>query len=165
MEIFNQILTAISTPNERLVNILTIPACFIENFLIISLSISILNITSSKKQKLIYVLIMSIISIITNYFINNPLNIIINYFIMIIMSNSIFKTTFLKSCLSIVFAGIIFSIIGALALNPYLTILNIDALQLTNIFIYRLLYIIIIYISIFLLSIIIKNRGFKINFI
>lgn len=165
MEIFNGILTAISTPNEGLVNILTIPLFFVENFLIMNLFISILNISITRKQKLIYVVVMSAISILTNYIIISPINIIVNYFIMVLMANKIFKTSFLKSCISIVFSGIIFSILGALILNPYLSIFNIDANELTVIPLYRLPYIIIIYISIFLLSVVIKNRGFKINFI
>ena len=165
MEIFNEILTAISTPNEGLVNILTIPACLVENFLIMKLSISILNISISRKQKLIYVLIMSVIAIFANYFLTSPINIILNYFIMIIMANLICKISFLKSGLSIGFSGIIFNIIGTLILVPYLNIFNLDASQLTSIPIHRLIYIIIFYISIFALSAIIKNRGFKINFI
>ena len=124
MEIFNEILTAISTPNEGLVNVLTVPACLVENFLIMSLSISISNISISKNQKLIYVLIMSVIAILANYFLISPINIILNYFIMILMANIIFKISFLKSCVSIVFSGILFNIIGALVLNPYLTLLN-----------------------------------------
>ena len=165
MEIFNEILTAISTQNEGLVNIITIPLFFVENFLIMTLSISILNISISKKQKSIYVIILSIIGIFTNNFLGNPINIIINYFIMILMANIIFKISFLKSCISIFFSGIIFNIIGALILNPYLNIFGIDANQLTNIPIYRIMYIFIIYTLIFILSILIKHRGFKINFI
>ena len=165
MEIFNEILTAISTQNEGLVNIITIPLFFVENFLIMTLSISILNISISKKQKSIYVIILSIIGIFTNNFLGNPINIIINYFIMILMANIIFKISFLKSCISIFFSGIIFNIIGAFILNPYLNIFGIDANQLTNIPIYRIMYIFIIYTLIFILSILIKHRGFKINFI
>ena len=104
MEIFNEILTAISTQNEGLVNIITIPLFFVENFLIMTLSISILNISISKKQKSIYVIILSIIGIFTNNFLGNPINIIINYFIMILMANIIFKISFLKSCISIFFS-------------------------------------------------------------
>lgn len=165
MEIFNDILTAISTPNEGLVNILTIPLFFVENFLMMVLFIAILNTYASKKQKLIYILTMSIISILTNYFLDNPVNTILNYFIMIILSNKILKINFLKSCISIVFAAIIFNILGTLILIPYLNLFNIDANELTNVPIYRIIYLIIIYSIIFLLSIIIKNRGLKINFI
>lgn len=165
MEIFNNIVTAISTPTEGLVDILTVPLFFVENFLMMNLFISILNTSILKKQKLIYVFIMSIISIFTNCFLSNPINTILNYFIMIIMSNTILKISFLKSCISIIFAAIIFNIVGTLVLIPYLNIFGIDAIQLTSIPIYRLLYLFIIYISIFILSTLIKNRGFKINFI
>ena len=164
MEVFNDLLTAITTPNEGLVNILTVPLFFVENFLIMNLFISILNISITKKQKFLYVIILSIIGIFTNIFLGNPFNIIIDYFIMIIMAKIIFKISFLKSCISIVISGIMFNILGALVLNPYITILNIDANALTTVPLYRLLYITIIYFSIFILSIIIKNRGFKINF-
>ena len=165
MEIFNQILTAINTPNEELVNFLIFPACLVENFLIMKLSISILNIEISKKQKILYVLMLSIIGLITNSYLSSPISIILNYFIMIIMAKLIFKISFLKSCLSIVLSGIIFNIVGTIILIPYLNFLKLDAEQLMNIPIHRLIYIAIIYIFVFVLCILIKNRGFKINFI
>lgn len=51
MEILNNLWLAVSTPNEGLINILLIPAAFIENTLIMILFLSILNIKSNKKQK------------------------------------------------------------------------------------------------------------------
>ena len=54
MEVLNNIWTAISTPNEGLVNILLIPAGILENFLMLLLFSAILNISSNKKQKLIF---------------------------------------------------------------------------------------------------------------
>lgn len=63
MEIFNSIWTALSTPNEGLVNTLAIPATLVENFLLMILFLSILNISSTIKQKIIYTLSMTIISI------------------------------------------------------------------------------------------------------
>lgn len=165
MEILNNIWNAISMPNEGLVNILLIPLSFIENFLIMTLFISILNITVIRKHKLMYIFIMSFIGIFTNAFIPNPFNIFLNYFIMIIMSYLIFNTSFLKSCISIVFSGIIFNIIGAMILNPYMAIFNITATQLNNIALYRIIYIFIIYSCILIISLIIKHRNFKVEFI
>ena len=54
MEIFNSIWTALSTPNEGLLNILLIPAALIENFLMILLYSSIQNIKFSTKKILTY---------------------------------------------------------------------------------------------------------------
>ena len=58
MEIFNNIWTALSTPNEGLVNILLIPCAFIENVLIMYLFLYILNIKANRKQKIIYVILL-----------------------------------------------------------------------------------------------------------
>lgn len=165
MEILNNIWMAISTPNEGLLNILTIPLFFVENYLIMVLFISILNIKSTLTQKLVYVSLMSIISMFTTYFITSPFNIVFNYFMMIIIALCVFKTSLIKSSICIVLAGIIFSLTGSLILNPYITILDISANELMIIPLYRMIYMIIIYSIIFIISIILKNRNLKINFI
>lgn len=51
MEILNNIWMAVSTPNESLINIIAIPAVIIENFLIMSLFISILHISANDIRK------------------------------------------------------------------------------------------------------------------
>ena len=165
MEILNNIWNNISTPNEELVNLLTVPLFFVENYLIMTLFISILNISVTKKYKLIYVLIMSVIGIFTNNFISNPFNIFINCFIMIIMAHLLFKISFSKSCMSIVFSSIILNILGSLILNPYMNFFHIDTTQLTTIALYRIIYISIIYSCLFIISLIIKNRNLNLNFI
>lgn len=165
MEILNNIWNAISMPNEGLVNILLIPLSFIENFLIMTLFISILNITLTKKSKLIFVSITSFIGVFTTSIVPGPFNLFLNYFMMIIVSHIIFNTSFLKSCISIMFSAIVFNIIGSLILNPYITVFNINTTQLTTIPIYRIIYIFIIYFCIFFISLLIKHRKIQINFI
>ena len=61
MEILNNIWMALSTPNEGLANIIVSLGGFVENFLIMILFLTILEIKSDKKQKLIYVFTMSIV--------------------------------------------------------------------------------------------------------
>ena len=61
MEILNNIWMALSTPNEGLANIIVSLGGFVENFLIMILFLTILEIKSDKKQKLIYVFSMSIV--------------------------------------------------------------------------------------------------------
>lgn len=165
MEILNNIWMAISTPNEGLLNILLIPAAIIENFLIMTLFVSILNTSSSTKQKLIYVVSTSIVSLISMYFIPNPFNIILNYFMIIIVAYFVFKISFFKSTFSIVSSSLIFNIIGALILNPYITFFNITTEQLNTIPIYRILYIIIMYVIIGIIILILKSRSWQISFI
>ena len=68
MEVLNNIWIAISTPNEGLITILSILAGIVENYLTLFLFMSILNISSNRKNKLIYVSIMTIISVFNLFF-------------------------------------------------------------------------------------------------
>ena len=74
MEVLNNIWIAISTPNEELVNILMTLATFVEAILIMFLFTSLLNIKPSKKQKITYIVIFIITSLISMYLIPNPFN-------------------------------------------------------------------------------------------
>lgn len=163
MEFLNNIWMAISTPNVELVNILLIPAGIIEALLIMYLCIYILDIKSSTKQKAIYLSIITCISLISLNFIPNPFNIFLNYLTMVIFGYVIFKISILKSLLGIICSIVIFALIGTLILNPYLTIFNINSFQLETIPIYKLGYLFTMYLSIFIVSLIIKNRKFKIE--
>ena len=165
MEILNNIWTALSTPNEGLLNILAIPATLMENFLLMTLFISFLNISATKKQKFIYTLIMSLSSLFNMYVLSNPFNIIFNYFIMITLAYLVFKFSLLQSILSVVGSTLIFNIFGFLILNPYLTILNISTEQLNTIPIYRFIYIGLMYTFLIVITLIFKIRHFKIIFV
>ena len=64
MELLNNLWIAISTPNEELINIIAIPLLFAEIYLMLSLSTSILNVSSSRKEKIVYILIISFVTLI-----------------------------------------------------------------------------------------------------
>lgn len=164
MEILNNIWTAISTPNENLLSILSIPITFfIEIPLTFWLIVTIFNINYSKMQRFLYISITGVIAIITMNFLGWPFNIILNYVSAFIILFCIMKLNFIKALIASIFPSIIFSLIGNLILNPYLTLLNITYDQANTIIIYRLPFIIIMYSIIFLLSLILKNKNFTIN--
>lgn len=165
MEILNNLWMAISTPNEVLVNILLIPASVIENFLIMTIFMTLIKATSTKKRKLIYIIITTFISFISRYILKNPFNILFNYLIMILIACKVFNVNFSKTCIAMVFTALLFNILGALLLNPYLTILHIEAKQLSSIPIYRMLYVLLIYTACVFSILIIKYRNLKIEFV
>lgn len=68
MGILNNIWMALSTPNEGLANFIVSPGGFIEAFLIMKLFLTLLEINTTKKQKLIYVFSMTIIRYFFNVF-------------------------------------------------------------------------------------------------
>lgn len=163
MGILNNLWLAVSTPNEELMNLITIPLFFVEVFIIMQLFIYIADIKASTYQKIIYIISASFSSIITNFFIPNPFNIFLNYFVIIILIYTIFKSSFLKTISSFVFSLICFNLIQILTLNPYITLLNISAEQLNVIPFYKLLYLFIMYLFTLIIISFLKNKKYRLN--
>ena len=165
MEILNNIWTALSTPNEGLLNILLIPANIIETIISMYLFLNIMELNSTRNQRILYVICICIISKLTMFLIPDPFNIFINYFIMILIAYIIFKNPFLKTSASFVIAILISSLIGGLILNPYITLLNINTEQLNNIPIYRLSYMFSMFLVLFIIILVLKNKKLKLEFL
>lgn len=163
MEILNNLWLAVSTPNEELTSLMMIPITFLENFLIMYLFISILNIESTKRQKYIYVALMSIVAFITTYLLTNPFNVFFNYFMMIALIYIVFKLSMLKSIIAAVSSVAVFSLVGFLVLNPYLTLFNLPSEQLMITPVYRFGYLCIMYLFVLILILFLKNKNLKLN--
>ena len=158
MEILNNIWMALSTPNEGLMNIIYFIAGIVENFLTMHIFLSIFNINSSKKQQIKYIIFITLVSIFTIYIIPSPFNIFANYLIMIVLIKQIFRLTIFKSILSMICPVIISGLIGSFITNPYLTLLNITSEQLLYIPIYRLGFLLIMYLFLSLVILAVKYR-------
>lgn len=163
MEILNNLWLAVSTPNEELTSLMMIPITFLENFLIMYLFISILNIESTKRQKYIYVALMSIVAFITTYLLTNPFNVFFNYFMMIALIYIVFKLSMLKSIIAAVSSVAVFSLVGFLVLSPYLTLFNLSSEQLMITPVYRFGYLCIMYLLVLILILFLKNKNLKLN--
>jgi len=163
MDLWGNIWTALSTPNEGLVNILLIPCGIIENILIIYLLTYILNIKSTKKQKILYVIITSIISLITISIVPPPFNTIINDIAMFIIIFFMLKLSILKTILAMIIPTIVFGLIGTLLLNPYTKMMHIDYYMAQYIPIYRLLYLLISYLFSAVIILLLKHKNLYIN--
>ncbi len=83
MEILNNLWLAVSTPNETLIDVIAVPSIIIESFLMLFLSVSILNISTSLKQKITFTIFTSIIGLLNMYFLPDAFNIIFNYIILL----------------------------------------------------------------------------------
>lgn len=162
MEISN-IWTALSTENPKLVTLILHIVVFIESYLTLNLFLSIFNIDSTRKQRLLYVIIFGVEATISSLTIPTPYNVIINYLILFVTIYFIFKLNPLKVILCMIMPIIIFSLVGSLIINPYLTLLNIRYEQIENIPIYRLGYLTIMYSIICLIIGIIRCKNLKIT--
>ena len=163
MEILNNIWTALSTPNEGLMNALMVPNCFIENIFIMCIFIYLLNIKSTTKQKITYVLFSGISSSITINLLPTPYNSLLNYIVLFTIIFKIFKLNILRTFLAIIIPTVVFGLISTLIFNPFVKIANIDYYMAQYIPIYRLSYLFVFYVFIVLLIILLKNRNIYIN--
>ncbi len=163
MEFLNNIWTAISTPNEGLINILAVPLTLIENILAMYLFTYLLNIKATKKQKLLYILLSYSCSIITLNFIPAPYNWFANYIILFIGILIIFKLSIIKSLIALISPIITFSLVVLFALNPITKISHLDYAIAQTIPIYRISFLLFTYFLIFLIILIIKNKNLYFN--
>lgn len=165
MEVLNNIWVAISTPNEGIINILMTLATFVEAILIMVLFTSLLNIKPSRKQTITYISILIITSLISMYLLPNPFNVFSNYIVMFLIVKFIFKLSNLKSFLGVILSSLIFALIGILISNPYITILNISSTEMSSIPIYRIGYLLLIYLLLIIISFTIKYKNLSIEII
>ena len=160
MEILSNIWIALTTENQNLINLISIPLFFVENYLIMNILLAITNIQASIKQKCIYVGIMAFASMLSLFILSSPFNSICNYLIMFLVVFFNFKTSILKSVIGTIIPTLIFALIGTLILNPYLNILKISYEYGFKIPIYRLCYFCINYIVVIIITIILKKCNF-----
>lgn len=157
MQFLNNIWVALNTPNETLVNILVIPLFPIESTLLMYMFLIIFNINSNRKQKIIYMICNSFIGIINLHFIPSPFNVLINYTCTFIFIKIIFKLDLLKSFVSLITPAFIFGLINILIQNPYLNIFNLSPEIFMTTAIYRIPYLLILYLITFVICIFMKN--------
>ena len=163
METLQMIWNAITTENEGLIKIINIPLAFIEIYITTILFTIILNIVPTNKQKFSYILILSVISSLTQFFMPVPYNSFINVIIALILMHFIFKLTFLKSIIAFTIPYVITVVLGTLLINLYIITFNITSAQANIIPIYRLSFSLILYSFLFIFSKLFKHFNFNIS--
>lgn len=164
MNVLNNIWLALSTPNEILVNICV-------SFLIISievpLSFALINnlfkLSCTNRQKYIYIISVAIVAILTNFVIPWPYNIVFNYATAFVILYFIIKIGFIRSSIATLFPSIVFNLLGNLLANPYFDILGISYVEATTIFIYRIPFVLLNYLIVYILVFILKYRKVTLN--
>ncbi len=165
MEIFNNIGMALSMPNEGLIDIIYIPIFFVESSLCLFLIMQILNKSFSTKQKLSYIILSAFEGIISMKFIPNPFNIFTNYIFIYLLAYKVLSLSWIESFLGMIIPPIIFALTGSLISNPFLRSLQISSDQLSTIPIYRLSYMSLMYSLVFIITLALKYKKLKIEFV
>lgn len=165
MEVLNNIWMAISVPNENIINTLALPLMVLEIYLSMLLFSSILSLKISFKQKIIYILLTSLVSIISKNFLPIPFNTFINFAFITILVYKLLTLGWLKSIFAAILPSVILSLIGMLIYNLYVAIAHISAETLLTIPLHKITYDIIVYSLTLVIILIIKVCNLNINFI
>lgn len=163
MEIFQTIWMALTTPNEGLIQILSIPLTIIELTVQILFSTTVLDIKFTRKQLLIYILSMSFIAILSNTpFLYNASK-LINAILCPVLIIFIFKTSILKGILSEVLPSIVMIILEPIYSKVLIAFLGIQYTDILYVPIYRLSFVLSMYLSIYILYKVFKHINFSIH--
>lgn len=163
--LLNNIWMALSTPNQDLISILSLPFLVIENYIGLLLFSYILDIKLSKKQKILYVIFTALEGFICAKFIPSPYNTFISVIALYIVINKFLKLPWLKSIFASLFPSIVFGLLGILISNPYLTLLHVSIDKAFVIPIYRITYNIIMYSFATFIVLILKICNLNITFL
>ena len=140
MEIFSNIWNVLTSENEFVTKLFTIPTVPIEAYLVFLLLKKLSNMKIEKIQSTFYISILSLITLLTKFIIPSPYNVFFNYLLMYIEIKIIFKTNIIKTLLYTILPTIIFALISTILLQPTLRILDITTRELKLIPIYQLTY-------------------------
>ena len=162
MEILNNLWNVLITEDENLTKYVSLSLTFIEIYVTMKLFTTVLNISYTKKQRNIYVLLMSSLIIITNLFATNTINMFVGIILLPVIIKLTFKTSILKSILAEIIPMLIFLLLETIYLKICYMIFNITPNQCKNIIAYRIPYMLTIYLTNYLIAKAINS--IKINF-
>lgn len=163
MEIFQTIWTALTTPNENLLKILTFPIYFIDAIVGMLLFTTILNIASTRKRKIIYVVYISLFSILSRAFLPDIYITFLNIASTILAVKFILKASWLKAFLAEFIVITVSSILELFMFQFYLTVLHIPYDLIMSAPLYRIVAILSIYLCVYLIYRIIKYCKFHVS--
>lgn len=163
MEIFQTIWNVLTTPNEGLTKLLIAPTTILELIVTMLLYTTILNVSSTKKQKILYIIILSTWSIFSSILLDSTISSILNMIFFPIAIMYFFKVSFFTSIVSeiISFFSIILS--ETLFLKLYLEIFNLTPEFANTTPLYRISFALLIYLFIFSLYKLAKSFHININ--
>lgn len=165
MEFFKTIFETLTTPNEWMASIICSPLIILEIYISMLLFTAVLNISATNKQKVIYLLLSSILCIITRFFITDPYGTFINIILSPFLVFFIFKSNILKSIIAQIIPFIFTVISESLVFKIMLIIFNYSYDTVISVPLIRFSAIASIYLLEFLIYKIIKHLKINIKLI
>lgn len=161
MNILQTVWSALTTQNETLIKLLYIPLTFLEFYVGMQFFTSILNIETTKKRKLIFVLTIGIITNIMIFTVPNSSYVFINIILLPILIFFILRTSIIKSIAATAITFFTTAVLEYICLNFMKYVFSINYTLIVTIPIYRIILLLVMYTIIYLLYRLIKY--FKVN--
>lgn len=163
MNILQIIWSALTTPNESLIKFIAIPLIFLDAFIGMLFFTTLLNIETTKKRKLIYVLVYGLIGNIITFITPNSYSIFINMIVWPIIIFFVLKASLLKTILAVAITLSTTSVIEFVFSSLLICLFGIDYNIIMTVPLTRTLMVISIYFIMFLLYLLIKYLKFHIK--
>lgn len=161
MEILNTIWNALTQPNDFLYKLTYFPLAIIEAIVSMLLFTYLLNIPSSKKQQVIYVITVAFLGTLAKLLIPNPYTTIITLLLMLLTLISVFRVGLIKGTLGLLIPFIITVLLEMLLSKVIHYFTGQPYEQVLIIPLYQLVFALFIYFCMFILYICLKH--FKIS--
>lgn len=163
MEFLNNIWIALTTPNAQLIDIISIPLTMLELYLTMELFISLLNIDSTKKQKIIYLAITIPLGLFCNFFVPKPYSNLITLIVAPIAIKFVFNISIMKAILAEFLPVVIITVLETILTRFLLVSFNINYLGCANIPLFRFGTTTFIYVILFVICQISKKKNINIT--
>lgn len=163
MEFLNNFWLFLCNENLKLSTLIGLPFYFIESYLSFWIFTKLFNIKYNSKSKIIYLIFTPFIAIISTLFIPKPYNVLLNYFIIFVLIKFVFKITFIKAFLSTFVPFVTFTLISTLILPLYIKIFSVTTNTLQSIPIHKLVYNLLIYLLIWIILVLTKNKSISLK--
>lgn len=163
MEFLNNIWIALTTPNAQLIDIISIPLTMLELYLTMELFISLLNIDSTKKQKIIYLAITIPLGLFCNFLVPKPYSNLITLIVAPIAIKFVFNISIMKAILAEFLPVVIITVLETILTRFLLVSFNINYLGCANIPLFRFGTTTCIYVILFVICQISKKKNINIT--
>lgn len=152
MELLHNLWNVLTTEDENLMRYLTFFMSFFETYVFLKLFASVLNISYTKKQRNIYFICMIIYCAFITFIIPNQYSVFVTIIALPLIVKFIFKITVIKSIIAVIVALLTTVVLESVYIKLSYYLLGINLENFANIPIYRIPFMILVYLTIYIIA-------------
>ena len=151
MNILQKITAGLMSPNEMLINIISIPATLIELLITVNMFITLLSLKPLKKTKYLCLLILYIISFFTKHVIPIPYNTIFNFLLFVVIYMIFFRTKIIETLIGTIIPFLLVALLELISSQIYTIMFNESYSKYMDYPLYSIIFLLIVYSCLFII--------------